>query len=61
MFRQSTRPLAPGLRDFGFDAFLDALVPSSISPRAIRGIGRPANSADVAAAQLIDCPIALMR
>ena len=51
--------LAPDLRDFGFDAFLDALVPSSsIAVRHTVGLVDPLTSADVAE-RTDDLPVAL--
>jgi hypothetical protein len=51
--------LAPDLRDFGFDAFLDALVPSSsIAARHTVGLVDPLTSADVAE-RTDDLPVAL--
>jgi hypothetical protein len=51
--------LAPDLRDFGFDAFLDALLPaSSIAARHTVGLVDPLTSADVAV-RPDDLPVAL--
>src|SRR5439155_18388448 len=52
--------LAPDLCDFGFDAFLDALVPAStIAARHTVGLLDPLTSANVAARPDDDLPVAL--